>query len=462
MARLEALHPAGEFGREEALVDVRLLADGARERRPLRDLRRRSDPLEFGPLLALVEEVREKLGELTPRRPDLLSELAAKMDTALLGQMAERGVLDAGAICGVLAFAVGQLTRLQAPARAAETAAWFANVEAEVQAVLAVEGNGLGPGFVRLLPAVFKTIFERVDETKRDVANAHVSMLRPFLAQHGVAFERAKFQERLRAGEVQLEHTQAWLRDCLRAPEQRPHLLAAVAQGDAAAHERAVAEALGQLLVRPVRLDNVRAARVPETLWYDGARLAGLRDELDRLALVAVYAALLRQFLGAQRLPLVNRAAVEANGVLAAFEARLYVLLRDDAGAGQVKVPHLVDEASAAAKRVFEAAGASMGSEQGATLRGVLTSAVSFDHPLFALLFGRLAEVLGAFSRGEEAAAGELVGRYGFRPFEPQLAAAGQSLRRVLEHTLAVHGDLYSGILRQEAGALLANGSAAT
>lgn len=440
-------------------MDVIYLGDGMRERRPLSELRRKGDPLDWEPLLALIDEVREKLTELTPKRADLAAELRAHLDTALLGQMARQGVLDGMSVRAALAFAVGRLTQLQAPARAAETAAWFGEMDARAEAALAESGGKIGPAFVALLPALFKAVFERVDETKRDVANAHVDMLRPFLARHGVAYERQKFQERLRAGEVKLQHTQAWLRECLAQPERRAQL-AAVARGDAGAHERATGDALGRLLVRPVRLDNPAVAKLPETLLYDGRRLAGLRDELDRLALVAVYSTLLRQFLSAQRQ---LRVAPSAGEILAVLETRLYTILQDDRG--EVKLPQLVDEVVASAKRVFEAAdpgnaGAGMAPTQAATLRGVLTSAVSFDNPLFALLFARLAEVLGAFARGKDSGAAELVGRYGFRPFEPQLAKAGAALRRVLDHSLAVHGELYSRILKHEAGALLAEAEA--
>ena len=455
------MHPAGEFGREATLVDVVYLGDGMRERRPLAELRRKGDPLDWEPLLALIDEVREKLAELTPKRADLAAELRAHLDTALLGQMARQGVLDGKGVRAALAFAVGRLTQLQAPARAAETAAWFGEMDARAEAALGESGGKIGPAFVALLPALFKAVFKRVDETKRDVANAHVGMLRPFLARHGVVYERQKFLERLRAGEVKLQHTQVWLRECLAQPERRAQL-AAVARGDAGAHERAVGDALSRLLVRPVRLDNPAVAKLPETLSYDGRRLAGLRDELDRLALVAVYSTLLRQFLSAQRELRVG-ASPAAGEMLAALETRLYTILQDDRG--EVKLPHLVDEVVASAKRVFEAAapgdaGAGMAPTQAATLRGVLTSAVSFDNPLFALLFARLAEVLGAFARGDGAGAAELVGRYGFRPFEPQLAKAGAALRRVLDHSLAVHGELYSRILKHEAGALLAEAEA--
>jgi hypothetical protein len=45
------------------------------------------------------------------------------------------------------------------------------------------------------------------------MANAHVAMLRPYLARHGVAYERQKFQERLRTGDVRLDNTTAWIKE---------------------------------------------------------------------------------------------------------------------------------------------------------------------------------------------------------------------------------------------------------
>lgn len=309
-------------------------------------------------------------------------------------------------------------------------------------------GNGgISPAFVKLLPTIFQTIFERIDETRRDVANAHVEMMRPFLAQHGVAYERQKFVARLRTGEVKLINTQKWLHDVLAVPE-RFQQLRALAQGESVAHRVLLAEALTYLLQQPVRLDNPLTARLPETLFYDGRRLASLRDELDRLTLIAVYSTLLRQFLSNQRL----RVARSASEILAALETRLYTILQDDE---EVKLPHLIDEVVQSAKRVFEAADAIMTAEQAATLRGVLQSTVSMDNPLFRLMFSRLADALSMYMRGEEAAAQDLIGRYGFRPFDKQLSSTGRGLRLVLRHSMAVHGELYSRIIREEASSLL-------
>lgn len=110
---------------EDGTVDVTYVLDGHKETRPISDFRTKSDPLDFEPLLALIEDVREKLTELTPKRTDLAAELKAKLDTELLGQMAWKGVLDAKAISALLAFVVGRLMALQAPVRAEQTHAWF-------------------------------------------------------------------------------------------------------------------------------------------------------------------------------------------------------------------------------------------------------------------------------------------------------------------------------------------------
>lgn len=450
-ARVEAVN------KENGTLDVVYLMDGVKEQRPLGDFRLKSDPLDYEPLLALLEDVREKLIELTPRRKDLAAELQAHLDIQLLGQMARQGLLDAVTIHGLLAFVLERLMALQAPLRAAETRAWFSEIEVQAQAAMSEGKNGQGgstkptPAFVALLPRVFKTIFERINETRRDIANAHVEMLRPFLAQHGVVYERQKFAERLREGEVKLIHTQAWLHDVL-ASTERVAQLTLVAQGDAQDHRTLLADALMCLLRKPVRLDNPMTAKLPETLFYDGRRLAAIRDELDRLSLVAVYSSLLRQFLTTQGPNLSLGQSSPVGNILVELETRLYTVLQDD---GEVTLPHLVEEVMQSANHIYAVANAIMSNEQAATLRGMLKNTASLENPLFNLLFARLADVLSLHARGDAAGARELVGRFGFQSFSVQLAATGDGLRRVLEHNLAVHGELYSRLLHGEASALL-------
>lgn len=49
---------------------------------------------------------------------------------------------------------------------------------------------------VPLLPRAFEFVFSRIEEIKRDIANAHIRMIAPYLSRHGVGFERAKFEVR--------------------------------------------------------------------------------------------------------------------------------------------------------------------------------------------------------------------------------------------------------------------------
>jgi len=450
-ARVEAVN------KEDGTLDVIYLMDGVKERRPLEDFRLKSDPLNYEPLLALLEDACEKLIELTPHRKDLAAELQAHVDTQLLGQMACQGLLDAVTIHGLVASILERLLALQAPVRAAETRAWFAEVEVQAQAAMNEGKDGQGgstkptPAFVALLPGVFQTIFERIDETRRDIANAHMQMLRPFLIEHGVVYERQKFAERLQEGEVKLIHTQAWLRDVL-ASTERVAQLPLIAEGNTQAHRYLLADALMCLLRKPVRLDNPMKAKLPETLFHDGRRMAEFRDELDRLSLVAVYSSLLRQFLvtPSPDLPVCRYSTVRK--FLLALETRLYTILQDD---GEVTLPHLVEEVMQSAHHIHVDAGTVISNEQAATLRGMLQNAGSLKNPLYSLLFARLADVLNLHARGDAAGASELVRRFGFQTFSVQLAATGNGLRRVLEHNLAVHGELYSRLFRAEASALL-------
>jgi hypothetical protein len=160
-----------------------------------------------------------------------------------------------------------------------------------------------------------------------------------FLAQHGVAYERQKFLERLSAGEATLRNTEEWVREVVanfnlkfnsagRNGGGNGRVL--LHRGDAAAHHAALAEGMITLLRRPVRLDTP-AARLPETLAMDARRLATIRDEIDRLTLITAYCVLLRQFLGNLGVP----------ATTPGIEARLYAILQREEGLklAQVGIP---------------------------------------------------------------------------------------------------------------------------
>lgn len=49
---------------------------------------------------------------------------------------------------------------------------------------------------IPLLPRAFEFLFSQIEQIKRDVANAHIRLIGPYLARHGVEYERAKFKVR--------------------------------------------------------------------------------------------------------------------------------------------------------------------------------------------------------------------------------------------------------------------------
>lgn len=438
--------PQGSFFRavvkkvnEDGTLDVVYPEDGIKEQNvPISRCRLKTDPLDYRPLLALLEEVRDKLIELTPNRQDLAAELREKVDIDLLRQMLEQHVFDPSSVWGLIGFLVQRVISLEAPARAIQTESWFQSIKAQAGAA-----TGSVDQLIPKLPEVFQYLFDKVDEIKRDIANAHVDMIRPFLAHHGIAYERLKFAERLQSGELTLVNTQNWLASVLSStanPVPR-ETLDALIRGDAAVHRQVLVRAFLHLIRLPVRLDTP-AANLPEVLTWDGRRMACLRDELDRLSLVAVYSTLLRQFMAQSRV-LTPAVAIEQ------LETRLYTVLQQDDG---VKLDHLVDECQETAKRLFAAQGGRvMTPDQVTMLRNLLSNAASATNPVFALMFGRLLEVLGLYMQGQSRQAEETVARYHFRPFANQLKTAGTQLNRVFSHNMAVHGQVLSFLLKEEA-----------
>lgn len=60
----------------------------------------------------------------------------------------------------------------------------------------AAAASGDALAIIPLLPRVFEFVFAQMEEIKRDSANAHIRLIAPYLARHGVAYERAKFEVR--------------------------------------------------------------------------------------------------------------------------------------------------------------------------------------------------------------------------------------------------------------------------
>ena len=69
MAEVEAVN-------QDRTFDVRYKEDGIREAGlPISRIKMKGDPLDYQPLLSLLDEVKQKLTSLTPNRPDIKSQV---------------------------------------------------------------------------------------------------------------------------------------------------------------------------------------------------------------------------------------------------------------------------------------------------------------------------------------------------------------------------------------------------
>ncbi|CAM9380192.1 unnamed protein product, partial [Ectocarpus sp. 8 AP-2014] len=303
-------------------VDVRYDEDGMVERGvPVSRLKKRDDPPDFGPLLALLGEVREELVSLTPNNSVLVGEVRAVLSQERLAEMLRDKTLDARQVQRLVGFIAGRILNLQAPVRSDGARAWLkARKRARMEAAIA-SGDPLA--IIPLLPRVFEFVFAQMEEIKRDTANAHIRLIAPYLARHGAPYERAKFEARLSSGDVSLERTKAWLSSAAQGflggdageggtgdEGERARRAKGLRDGREELHKAVLQEAFIGLLRSTVRLDRPDAAAaaaaaggvLPETLAGDGGRLAAARDDVDRVTLVATLCVLVRQVLARLRI----------------------------------------------------------------------------------------------------------------------------------------------------------------
>ncbi|CAN0427758.1 unnamed protein product, partial [Ectocarpus fasciculatus] len=115
----------GGGGGGSVFVDVRYDEDGMVERGvPVSRLKKRDDPPDFGPLLALLGEVREELVSLTPNNSVLVGEVRVVLSQECLAEMLRDKTLDARQVQRLVGFIAGRILN-QAPVRSDGARAWL-------------------------------------------------------------------------------------------------------------------------------------------------------------------------------------------------------------------------------------------------------------------------------------------------------------------------------------------------
>eukprot|EP00904_Undaria_pinnatifida_P007062 jgi/Undpi1/3486/HiC_scaffold_16.g06858.m1 len=269
----------------------------------------------------------------------------------------------------------------------------------------AAAASGDQLSIIPLLPRAFEFIFAQIEEIKRDVANAHIRLIAPYLARHGADYERAKFEVRLKSGAASLDRTKTWISSAVSnflgnvpadggtvdAGERRSRAKGLL-DGHEEFHRSVLTEAFIGLLRSTVRLDRIEEGPLPETLFVDGTRLAATRDDVDRVTLVATLCVLTRQ-----------------GGVLVWGEGG-----GKGGGVGGIGLP--------------------AGEAEG--LRSLLMNSAQSSNEVFRLFFGRVIAVLkGMVAGGDVMTVCQL---NGLQEFVGELGPVGARLQHLFSHNLKV------------------------
>jgi hypothetical protein len=210
---------------------------------------------------------------------------AEVLDLELIQQQIDAGMCNWDSCAGLIASVVALIRRAQSPRRDTETAERWAALQEE----MSVATDDLRPV---VLCHGLEFLLDRVNALRIDAANTRLRFLAPVLRDHGVDYERGKFQGKLDAGTLTLERTQAWL---------RAHT--------GTSHNDIFVNAFLDLVVCN---EPLRKEASPETLLMDVTRICAFQEEFVHVARSAALVARIVSVVGADSAKQIA-AALESN-----------------------------------------------------------------------------------------------------------------------------------------------------
>ncbi|KDO28987.1 hypothetical protein SPRG_20093 [Saprolegnia parasitica CBS 223.65] len=303
----------------------------------------------------------------------------------------------------------------EAPARTSSTQAWLDRLQ---------ETPASEAAWVEALVRFLQFGFAKVDEIQIDSMNAHLKVLAPYVARHGVEHEQKKFALKLEHGAITLAATSQWLaRHVSRAS---PAVRAALTNGDRRAYRSLVTEAFVGLVTSGMAADETW----PETLEMDHDRVLDLRNQMDVLTMQACLLTLIHGALAPHH---VAHAPSDAT----AFCDQIRIL----AHASETRLPDLAVHASAEAARVLCAKGYSLDTT---AFERRAEHTLDPANAVYKLFFQRVTKALASFLTTNEM---ELHATLGV--LSPHVTAMVQAAAKLVRHNDAVHCHYYNRLIRE-------------
>ena len=150
-------------------------------------------------VLRVLGEIRDGISDVAGSRE--AGRIAEAVDLDLIRQQAEAGAYGWDSCSRLMGSVVGVVQAVQAPRRDEETRAGWREVERGMREAGA-------EGRPRALCRALEFLLDRVNAMRIDAANARLRLIAPVIKDHGVDYERGKFQDKLRDGSLTLERTQ--------------------------------------------------------------------------------------------------------------------------------------------------------------------------------------------------------------------------------------------------------------
>ncbi|XP_008051314.2 T-complex protein 11 X-linked protein 1-like, partial [Carlito syrichta] len=245
-----------------------------------------STPPDFTCALELLKEVKEiLLSLLLPRQKHLRNEIEEALDIDLLKQEAEHETLDVPQLSN---YILNLMALLCAPVR-----------DEAVQELETITDP------VQLLRGIFHVL----GLMKMDMVNYTIQNLRPYLQEHSVQYERAKFQELLDKQPNLLDYTTKWLTKavtdlttpCLSSPDLPSSSSSMACSSSNWSADNSEPPSLSMVLYQGylnLLLWDHKNEEFPETLLMDRIRLQEMGSQLHQLTVLASVLLVARSFSG--------------------------------------------------------------------------------------------------------------------------------------------------------------------
>lgn len=156
-------------------------------------------------VIRVLCEIRDGINDLSGSREG--SAIAEVIDPDYIKQQAEAGLYTWDSCQQLISAIVTIVQRVQAPARDTETKQLWKPIEQAMQDASAEEQ-------ARAFCKALEFLLDRVNAMRIDACNSRLRLIAPVIKDHGIDYERGKFQDKLKDGSLTLERTQVGLRTC--------------------------------------------------------------------------------------------------------------------------------------------------------------------------------------------------------------------------------------------------------